>query len=60
MDGDWELKQVACREYAESSVADCDEGDGDIALVEVGDRFGVLCRSRFKHVEATGNGRIQC
>ena len=58
VDGDWELQQVAGHEYAESAVADCDEGDGDVALVEVGDRFEVLRRSRFKHAEAVSNGRI--
>ena len=60
VDGDWELQQVTGHEYAESCVANCDEGDGDIAVVEVGDRFEGLCCSRFKHVEAIGNGRIQC
>ena len=37
VDGDWELQQVAGHEYAESSIEDCDEGDGNTALVEVGD-----------------------
>ena len=59
MDGDWELQQVAGHEYAESSIEDCDEGDGDVALVKVGDWFEVLRCSRFKHVEAVSNGRIQ-
>ena len=58
VDGDWELQQVAGHEYAESSVTHSDEGDGDVALVEVGDRFEVLRCSRLKHAKALGHGRV--
>ena len=60
MGGDGELEQVACDENAEGTVANRDEGDGDIAVVKVGDRFEVACCACLEDVEAVGNGRIQC
>ena len=58
VDGDQELQQVAGHEHAKSSIADCDEGNGDVAWVEVGDWLELLRCSRFKHAEAVGGGSV--
>ena len=53
------LGAIVAPHEASSQLARASEvtwSSGDIAVVEVGDRFEVLCCSRFKHVEAVSNG----